>query len=142
MSETQNAPEKLDQIIVAEDSLPNQKILCHLLTKLGFEAIPCNNGQEAWDKLADPIYSSVAAVLTDMMMPTMDGMTLLKNIRESEKLKNLPVVLITAVSDKDQIVAAKALKVNGYILKPVTFVKVLAKLKELFPAKKFPNLAA
>jgi len=132
----------MEKIIIAEDSLPNQKILAHLITKLGFEALACNNGLEAWNKLNDPVNAGVVAILSDMMMPEEDGMTFLKKVRESEKFKSLPFVLITAVSDKDQIMSAKELKVNGYILKPVTFQRVLGKMKELFPNKKFPNLAA
>jgi two-component system chemotaxis response regulator CheY len=132
----------MEKIIIAEDSIPNQKILAHLITKLGYEVIACNNGAEGWAKLNDPATGPVAAILSDMMMPEEDGMTFLKKVRESEKFSQTPFVLITAVSDKDQIVAAKNLKVNGYILKPVTFQRVIAKLKELFPNKKFPNVAA
>jgi CheY-like chemotaxis protein len=145
-NKTNTAPDAekktVEIIIVAEDSLPNQKILQHLITKLGYKAIACNNGQIAWDALNEPNVQNVVAVLSDMMMPEMDGLTLLKKIREDEKFKKLPFVLITAVSEKEQIIAAKSLNVNGYILKPVTFQKVISKLKELFPNKKFPNLAA
>lgn len=132
----------IETIVIAEDSIPNQKILQHLLLKIGFEVVACNNGQVAWEKLNDSSVQNVVAVLSDMMMPELDGMGLLQKVRESENMKNLPFVLITAISDKDQIIAAKNLKVNGYILKPVTFQKVLTKLKELFPHKKFPSLAA
>jgi two-component system chemotaxis response regulator CheY len=132
----------MEKIIIAEDSIPNQKILAHLLTKLGYEVLACNNGAEAWAKLNDPTTGPVTAILSDMMMPEEDGMTFLKRVRESEKFAQTPFVLITAVSDKEQIVAAKNLKVNGYILKPITFQRVIAKLKELFPNKKFPDVAA
>jgi two-component system chemotaxis response regulator CheY len=75
------------------------------------------------------------------MMPEMDGIELLKNVRESARWKDLPFVLVTAVSDKDYIVSAKDYGVNGYILKPVTFHRVTAKLQELFPNKVFPKIA-
>lgn len=151
MSDQKNEPKKeaaetptpiRETIIIAEDSLPNQKILQHLLLKLDYDVIACNNGQIAWDKLHAPETKNVVAILSDMMMPELDGMSFLKNVRGDEKFKSLPFVLITAVSDKDQIMAAKSLEVNGYILKPVTFQRVTAKLKELFPNRKFPNLAA
>ena len=53
----------------------------------------------------------------------------------------MPFVLVTAVSDRDYIIEAKSLDVNGYILKPVTFQRVTNKLKEIFPEKKFPKAA-
>lgn len=131
-----------ETILIAEDSIPNQKILSHLLSKLGYEVIACANGAEAWAKLSEPEGEKIVAVLSDMMMPEMDGMTLLKKVRESEKFKALPFVLITAVSDRDHIILAKSLNVNGYILKPVTFPRVTAKLQEIFPNKKYPKIAA
>ncbi len=134
--------EAKDTIIVAEDSPPNRKILAHLLEKLGFNVCACEHGQEAWDKLQEGKLVNVVAVISDIMMPSMDGINLLRNIRGDERFKNLPVVLVTAVSEKDYIVQAKELSVNGYILKPVTFQRVTTKLKELFPDRIFPRLAS
>jgi len=76
------------------------------------------------------------------MMPKMDGIQLLRHVREDEKFKALPVVLVTAVLDKDYIVRAKALNVNGYVLKPVTFDRLTTKLRDLFPSRQFPKLSA
>lgn len=132
----------LEQIIVAEDSTPNRKILCHLLGKLGYEVVSCENGKVALDAITSGQYQRIVAVLSDVMMPEMDGLTLLKSIRASETHKATPVVLITAVSDKDYILQAKTHQVNGYILKPVTFQRVQDKLKELFPKKIFPRNVA
>lgn len=131
-----------DTIIIAEDSPPNRKILAHLLEKLGFHVVACENGQEAWDKFNSGEFPKVVAIISDIMMPSMDGISLLRKVRQESKVKDLPVVLVTAVSEKDYIVQAKELEVNGYILKPVTFQRVTAKLKELFPAKQFPKMAA
>jgi response regulator of citrate/malate metabolism len=50
-------------------------------------------------------------------------------------------VFVTAVSEKDYIFEAKELRVNGYILKPVTYKRVASKLAEMFPGKKLPRLA-
>lgn len=132
---------KRDTIIIAEDSPPNRKILAHLLEKLGFHVIACEHGQEAWDALQSPGEHNVVLIISDIMMPTMDGLQLLRAIRQSKTHKDMPVVLVTAVSEKDYIVQARELSVNGYILKPVTFQRVTSKLQELFPAKSFPKIA-
>ena len=141
MSENESVEEK-ELVIVAEDSPPNRKILCHLLQKLDYRVISCENGREAWDKLESGKIDNLVAVISDIMMPEMDGIELLRKIRGSEKFKDLPTLLVTAVSDRDYIMEAKELNVNGYILKPVTFQRVMNKLKELFPQKKFPKLAS
>jgi CheY-like chemotaxis protein len=131
-----------DKILIAEDSPPNRKILAHLLERLGFEVIACEHGEEAWAKLNDPATERVIAVISDIMMPKMDGIQLLKNIRGEQKTAVLPVILVTAMSEKEYIAQAKELKVSGYILKPVTFQRVTGKLQELFPQRTFPKIAA
>src|SRR5665213_714084 len=124
------APEK-DTIVIAEDSPPNRKILAHLLEKLGFNIIACENGADAWEAMNDAKNERIVAVISDIMMPTMDGIQLLRHIRGQENLVALPVILVTAISEKEYIAQAKELKVNGYILKPVTFQRVTSKLQDL-----------
>jgi len=152
MSENHESPEAQDHqtaesqreiIIVAEDSPPNRKILVHLLEKLGYDVIGCENGQQGWEEVeklkGNP---SLVAVISDIMMPVKDGIEFLKNVRGDETIKDLPFVLVTAVSDKDYILEAKSMDVNGYILKPVTFARVTAKLQELFPDKRIAKIAS
>jgi CheY-like chemotaxis protein len=138
MSDTAIGLGPKELIVVVEDSAPNRKILMHLLGKLGYETLGYENGKLALEALFKGEWKNAVAVLSDVMMPEMDGITLLKNIRENAEFKNVPVVLVTAVSDKDYILQAKNHSVNGYILKPVTFQRVQAKLQELFPDKQFP----
>lgn len=130
-----------ERIIVAEDSTPNRKILTHLLEKLGYTVESFEDGKQAWDYISKEKPESIAAVISDIMMPNMDGVQFLKHVRESKEFQNHPFVLVTAVSDRDYIIEAKNLKVNGYILKPISLQKITTKLKELFPEKEFPKVA-
>jgi two-component system chemotaxis response regulator CheY len=146
MSEDQGTPEGQEStkeiIVVAEDSPPNRKILVHLLEKLDYQVIGCENGQQGWEAVEKlKGNDKLVAIISDIMMPVKDGIEFLKNVRGDEQLKDLPFVLVTAVSDKEYILEAKSMNVNGYILKPVTFARVTAKLQELFPEKKIAKLA-
>ncbi len=138
----QNSGNIVETIVIAEDSIPNQRILQHLLLKLGYEVIATNNGALAWAALNSPDTKNVVCVISDLMMPEENGLHLLKRVRQSENYKTTPFVFVTAVADKDLIKEAKDLGINGYILKPISFQKVEAKLKELFPGRKFPKVAA
>lgn len=131
----------LETIILAEDSPPNRKILTHLLEKLGFKVVACENGTEALAALTSGQHD-VKLLISDIMMPGMDGLELLRQVRAVENLKALPVILITAVSEKEYIERARTLNVSGYILKPVTFTRVQAAMKNLFPDKVFPKMPA
>jgi two-component system chemotaxis response regulator CheY len=131
-----------EYIIVAEDSPPNRTILVLLLRKLGFKVFECNDGELAWKTMEENRDKTIVAVISDLMMPNMDGLEFLRRVRADEFYKELPFVLVTAVSDKDYIFEAKNLLVNGYILKPVTYKRVSAKLQEIFPTKEFPQVAS
>ena len=133
-----------ETIVVAEDSAPNRAILTHLLKKLGYEVAECIDGESAWQKIQElaSLGTTPSAILSDIMMPNMDGITLLKHCRQDGKTKNIPFVLVTAVSDKDHVVQAKEHGVNGYIVKPVSFERVVAKLQEIFPDNTFLSEAS
>jgi two-component system chemotaxis response regulator CheY len=133
-----------DTVIVAEDSDPNRQILCLLLRKLGFTVLEFRDGALAWQALQDchANGTSVVSVISDLMMPNMDGLQFLRNVRNDPRFANLPFVLVTAVSDKDYVFEAKSLNVNGYILKPVTYKRVYDKMQSLFPQRQFPQIAS
>lgn len=132
-----------EYIVVAEDSAPNRTVLVLLLKKLGYKVFECDDGDAAWKALQANRDKKIVAVISDLMMPNMDGLELLRRVRHDDQgWADIPFVLVTAVSDKDYIFEAKNLKVNGYILKPVSYQRVSVKLKELFPEKTFPNLAS
>ena len=133
-----------ETFIVAEDSDPNRQILCLLLRKLGFAVLEFRDGALAWQALQDCQENGtvVACVVSDLMMPNMDGLQFLRNVRNDERFAALPFVLVTAVSDKDYVFEAKSLNVSGYILKPVTYKRVADKMQALFPQRKFPQIAS
>lgn len=132
-----------EYIVVAEDSAPNRTVLVLLLKKFGFKVFECDDGDSAWKAIQGNRDKNIVAVISDLMMPNMDGLELLRRVRhDNQGLAELPFVLVTAVSDKDYIFEAKNLKVNGYILKPVSYQRVSVKLRELFPERTFPNLAS
>jgi len=132
-----------EYIVVAEDSAPNRTVLVLLLKKFGYKVFECDDGDAAWKALQANRDKNIVAVVSDLMMPNMDGLELLRRVRHDDQgWANIPFVLVTAVSDKDYIFEAKNLKVNGYILKPVSYQRVSVKLKELFPERAFPNLAS
>lgn len=139
MSET--AVENNEYILVAEDSPPNRTILVLLLRKMGFKVFECEDGEQAWKTLDANRDKKIIAVISDVMMPNMDGMEFLRRTRGDTQYQTMPFVFVTAVSEKDYIFEAKTLLVDGYILKPVTYKRVAAKLQELFPDKKLPQLA-
>ena len=71
-------------------------------------------------------------LVTDWNMPGMTGLDLLKHVREDERLKTLPVLMVTAEAKRDQIVAAAQAGVNGYVVKPFTAAVLKEKIDKIF----------
>lgn len=118
------------KILIVDDFSTMRRIIKNLLRDLGF-----NNTVEADDGLtALPILNKggIDFVITDWNMPGMQGIDLLRNIRNNPELKSLPVMMITAEANKAQIIEAAEAGVNGYIVKPFTAVVLKEKLEKIF----------
>jgi two-component system chemotaxis response regulator CheY len=118
------------KILVVDDFSTMRRIIKNLLRDLGF-----TNTQEADDGLtALPMLKSgdFDFLVTDWNMPGMQGIDLLKEVRADEKLKALPVLMVTAESKREQIIEAAQAGVNGYIVKPFTAGTLNEKLNKIF----------
>ncbi|MBV8657310.1 MAG: response regulator [Burkholderiales bacterium] len=103
-------------ILVVDDFPAMRRIIANLLRELGFQNIvEAENGERALHILNN---QQIDAVLSDWNMPIMDGLELLKHIRASDKLKNLPVMLVTAEGKRDNVVVAAQAGADSYIVKP------------------------
>lgn len=118
------------KILIVDDFSTMRRIIKNLLRDLGF-----NNTDEADDgntglpKLQSGNYDFL---VTDWNMPGMTGIDLLRAVRADEKLKSLPVLMVTAEAKKEQIVMAAQEGVNGYIVKPFTAQTLKEKIEKIF----------
>ncbi|MCP4414847.1 MAG: chemotaxis protein CheY [Gammaproteobacteria bacterium] len=118
------------KILIVDDFSTMRRIIKNLLRDLGF-----TNTSEADDGLtALPMLQqgNFDFLVTDWNMPGMEGIELLKKVREDENLKTLPVLLVTAEAKKEQIVEAAQAGVNGYIVKPFTSGTLKEKIDKIF----------
>jgi two-component system, chemotaxis family, chemotaxis protein CheY len=118
------------KILIVDDFSTMRRIIKNLLRDLGF-----NNTSEADDgNTGLPMLQSgnFDFLVTDWNMPGMTGLDLLKAVRADARLKNLPVLMVTAEAKKEQIVMAAQAGVNGYIVKPFTAQTLKEKIDKIF----------
>ncbi len=118
------------KILIVDDFSTMRRIVKNLLRDLGF-----NNTHEADDGLtALPMLQAgdFEFLVTDWNMPGMQGIDLLKAVRADPKLAQLPVLMVTAESKREQIVEAAQAGVNGYIVKPFTAQTLKEKIDRIF----------
>lgn len=118
------------KILVVDDFSTMRRIIKNLLKDLGFSNIQeADDGSTALPMLQQGDFDFV---VTDWNMPGMQGIDLLRAIRADDKLKQLPVLMVTAEAKKEQIVAAAQAGVNGYVVKPFTAATLKEKLDKIF----------
>lgn len=118
------------KILIVDDFSTMRRIIKNLLRDLGF-----TNTQEADDgSSALPLLKGTDFdfLITDWNMPGMTGIELLKAVRADDKLKSLPVLMVTAEAKREQIIEAAQAGVNGYVVKPFTAQALKEKIEKIF----------
>jgi two-component system chemotaxis response regulator CheY len=118
------------KILIVDDMSTMRRIVRNLLKQLGFNNVEeAENGQEGLDKLRQGTFGF--AVL-DWNMPVMTGIDLLRAIRADEKLKAMPVLMVTAEAQKENLMEAIQAGVSNYIVKPFTAEVLQEKINKIF----------
>ena len=120
------------KILVVDDFSTMRRIVRNLLVELGFTNALIQEADDGVNAMAMLKQQSFDMVVTDWNMPNMTGIDLLRSIRAEPALKALPVLMVTAENNRDQIIAAAQAGVNGYIVKPFTAVTLKEKLDKIF----------
>jgi two-component system chemotaxis response regulator CheY len=114
--------------LVVDDSRAVRMILAKTLKEIGFEVREAANGKEALEVIAAE-KTAVKLVLADWNMPEMNGLELLKRLRQNPELASLVVVMVTTETELDQMAAALEAGANEYVMKPFTKEILVEKLQ-------------
>ena len=113
-------------VLVVDDTLGNLRLLGSLLGEEGYDVRPVSSGRQALQAVEHDLPD---LVLLDVNMPGMDGYEVCRRLRETEHAKTVPVIFVTAWTDRAYMV--KAFEVGGtdYVTKPFLFEEVLARVR-------------
>jgi len=118
------------KILVVDDMLTMRRIVKNIMKQLGFANVEeAENGQEALEKLRA---ESFGFVISDWNMPVMTGIDLLRAIRADDKLKTIPLLMVTAEAQKENLIEAIQAGVSNYIVKPFTAEVLQEKMNKIF----------
>lgn len=123
--------ESLPKVLIVEDNSDMQELLLSLLED-DYNCHLANNGAEAWAILTqEEVAATFQLVISDVMMPEMDGYTLLEHIKEAPHLQNLPIIMLTARTAEEDKLRALRLGVDDYLGKPFSPQELLARSANL-----------
>jgi CheY-like chemotaxis protein len=130
---------KLGRILLVEDDPKDVELTLTALEEynLANEVIVARDGEEALEylysrgKFKTRSSDNPAVMLLDLKLPKVDGLEVLKQIKSEEKLRMIPVVVLTSSKEEKDMVASYKLGVNAYVVKPVDFHEFVNAIKEL-----------
>ncbi|MEA1923027.1 MAG: SpoIIE family protein phosphatase [Pseudomonadota bacterium] len=114
------------KILIAEDERVSRRLLESRLKKWGYEVTAAEDGEEAWELFQKEYFPMV---ISDWMMPKMDGLELLRRIRSSERPGYVYTILLTARTEKEDLLAGMDSGADDFIAKPFDKDELLARLK-------------
>jgi CheY-like chemotaxis protein len=129
----------LKPILLVEDNPHDLELTLIALSKsqLANEVVVVRDGAEALDYLnrrgefAERPAGNPAVILLDLKLPKVDGLEVLKEIRNTDSLKSVPVVMLTSSKEEQDVVRSYAMGVNAYVVKPVDFAEFLKAIADL-----------
>ncbi|MDQ2821858.1 MAG: response regulator [Pseudomonadota bacterium] len=129
----------LKPILLVEDNPHDLELTLIALSKsqLANQVVICRDGAEALDYLlcrgeyASRSAGNPAVVLLDLKLPKVDGLEVLKTVRETPMLRSMPVVMLTSSKEEQDLVRSYELGVNAYVVKPVDFTEFVRAIADL-----------
>ncbi|MDH3976282.1 MAG: response regulator [Deltaproteobacteria bacterium] len=121
-----NIERKRAKILIVDDNSRDQEMVACLCNKIGYEVIVAGNGPDALDKA---IHESPDLILMDVMLPLLDGFEATKMIRENEKTKHIPVIILTSLDARNDRIKGMEHGANDYISKPFNIKELTLRIK-------------
>jgi adenylate cyclase len=125
--------------LVVDDSTVNRRLLVRRLESLGLDVLEAENGRLALDRLADAD-SRVDVVLLDVLMPELDGYQTLAAMKADERLRHIPVLIVSGVEEQDSVVRCIELGATDYLTKPINPSILAARINASLAAKRLHDL--
>ncbi|MCL2809485.1 MAG: response regulator transcription factor [Treponema sp.] len=113
-------------ILIIEDDPAIQELLSHTMSKEGWKLFQAKTGEDGLKLLKT---KTVNCILLDIMLPGIDGLKVLKKIKEIEQCKNIPVIMTTAKGEESDIITGLELGADDYVVKPYSPKVLIARIR-------------
>lgn len=118
------------KILLVDDGRSMRKSVLSTLNNMGFMNIA--EAQDGVQALAELKKNKYTLLISDVNMPHLDGISLIRLVRSDPELKDIVIIMLTAEADREHVLAAKGIGIDDYIVKPFTGDVLEKKIKQLF----------
>ena len=124
------------KVICVDDSRTIRFVIVRALSNYDCTIFEAGDGEEAF---AIALREKPDIILLDMSMPVLDGVGMLAKLKETESLKRTPVIMMSAESAREKVLAVAGLGVNDYLVKPFRMNHLIAKVNQIVPLTMKPS---
>ncbi len=128
--------EKKPKILIVDDDERNRLLFKVILKKEGYETIEAENGEEGIKKVLE---EKPDVILMDVMMPVMDGFTATKKLKSDDRTKHIPVIILTALNEREEKLKGIESGANDFLTKPVDTKELLLRIKNHLKIKAYQD---
>jgi len=125
-----------EKILLVDDEESNLRLLMQWLIPLDYNIELASNGEEAVQKARD---SRPDLIILDIMMPVMDGYEACRILRTDPETKNIPVIMVTALNDRESRLKGLSVAANDFLFKPIDQTELTIRVKNLLKIKAFDD---
>ena len=125
-----------EKILLVDDEDTNLRLLTQWLIPLGYDIELASNGEEAVRKVRD---SKPDLIILDIMMPVMDGYGACKILKEDPETKNIPIIMVTALHERESKLKGLSVSVNDFLSKPIDKTELFIRVNNLLKIKAFDD---
>lgn len=116
--------------LIVDDSRAARMLIRRIVTSMGFDHVEAGHGVEALDRLAE-LDGAVDLMLVDWNMPVLDGLGLVRKVRDIRSYASIPILMVSSESDPRQIARALMVGADDYLIKPIDAEMLREKLEML-----------
>jgi DNA-binding response OmpR family regulator len=117
------------EIAIADDDETIREVVEFNLTKEGWDVVVFEDGDDCWEYLESRANEPPSLVVLDVMMPELDGISVLERVRNHESLSDLPVLMLTSRNREEDIVQTLEAGANDFVAKPFSEDELVGKVK-------------
>ena len=132
MNNEKNYKNDFDTILIAEDSPTQAKQLRHILEKYNYKVMTANNGKEALIQISE---NKPSLIISDIIMPEMNGYELCKEVKSDENTFDIPVILLTSLSRSEDVLEGISCGADNFITKPYNEDYIISHIRQILANK-------
>ncbi len=127
------------KVLVVDDSLPSLKLVSEIVLYNGYDVIKTTSGKKA---IVYAVEYDPDLIILDIMMPHVDGHTVLNEIKKHDNLKDKPVIMLTASKSMNDVKKSKSAGISDYMIKPISINKFVDRVRKFVPLKSYERVGA